>query len=196
MIQIPTTIKFPTPITLSLRLSDGPRCRLEAPDLYDTEFEEMSLYVQADCAARELRAYLSPIPAALILYRSEDFAAACGDTMEDHAAHVLRLLGSDPEATLQALIDGSELPPPPQRVPREIPNWRAKAVLDRMGLLSAVETFLASLPEPQRTDAKYAWKGDAKMARQSATVSALAAALNLSAAQIDAMFIAAEAIDI
>jgi hypothetical protein len=81
-------------------------------------------------------------------------------------------------------------------VPREIPNWRVKVILAQMGLLTAVEAAIAALPEPDRTVASLAWGGDAKLARRGKTVLGLAAALGLSADQVDQLFIAAEALEV
>jgi hypothetical protein len=154
------------------------------------------LHLQINSLLRELRAYLPPIPGSILLYDAADFSAACADTLDDHAARVLQLLGNDPAATLQALIDGTNLPAPPPRVPREIANWRAKAVLTSMGMLPQVEAMLAALPEPQKTNVSTAWAGDARFARRGATVLSIAAALGLSDAQLDSMFIQAEALEI
>jgi hypothetical protein len=65
-----------------------------------------------------------------------------------------------------------------------------------MGLLPSVEAAIAALPEPDRTVATLAWAGDAKLARRGKTVLGLSAALGLSPEQIDALFIAAEALEV
>ena len=59
-----------------------------------------------------------------------------------------------------------------------------------------MEAFFAALAEPQRTVALLAGNGDAKVARRSATIQALTSALGWTDAQVDAMFIAADAIQI
>lgn len=208
MISIPTTITLPQPVTLDLRQATGPRPRVitaepaapltDDPDLEAVwrEFTEFPMWLTIDATAREIRAQLSPLPRMLPLYGPEDFTAAAADTMEDHAARVLHLLGTDPATVLQALCDGDELPPRPPRVPREIPNWRAKVILAQMGLLATVEAAIAALPEPDRTVASLAWGGDAKLARRGKTVLGLAAALGLTPDQVDALFIAAEALEV
>ena len=207
MISIPTTITLPQPVTLDLRQSTGPRPRVvtldtaplpEDPDHEPVlrEFAEFSMWLTIDANAREIRAQLPPLPRMLPLYGPADFTAAAADTMEDHAARVLHLLGTDPATVLQALCDGAELPPLPPRVPREIPNWRAKVILAQMGLLPTIEAAIAALPEPDRTVASLAWNGDAKLARRGKTVLGLAAALGLSADQVDQLFIAAEALQV
>lgn len=101
-----------------------------------------------------------------------------------------------PAATLQALIDGGDLPALPPRVPREIPNWRCKAVLSQMGLLERVESIMSALPEPDRTIAQLAWHGDGRVARRGKTVLGLAAVLGLTDAQVDEMFVSAEGIEV
>lgn len=203
-----TTITLPQPVTLDLRQSTGPRRRVvtaqtSSPLPEDPEYEpvwqefvEFPMWLTIDANAREIRAQLPPLPRMLPLYGPADFAAAAADTMEDHAARVLQLLGSDPASVLQALCDGAELPVLPARVPREIPNWRAKAVLATMGTLTAVEAAIASLPEPDHTIVSLAWAGDAKLARRGKTVLGLAAALGLSSGEVDALFIAAEALEV
>lgn len=84
----------------------------------------------------------------------------------------------------------------PPRVPREIPDWRAKAVLATMGRLAEVEAAIAALPEPERTVVSLAWAGDAKLARRGKTVIALAPALGLTSVQVDELFVAAEGIEV
>ena len=198
-------ICFDPPISLAWPMP-GPRLRLSDTPLSNADVgpanrrvaqvKRILFFVQADVAARTLTAHLSSV-APIVLYGPQDFAAACGDTMEDHAARVLQLLGPDPAATLQSLIDKSgTLPTPPARIPREIANWRAKAILAQMGLLDTVDAYLAALPEPEAAVAKLAWNGDAKILRTSPMVAALALALALTPAQLDAMFLSADAIQI
>lgn len=201
----PSSIILPHVVTVDLRARTGPRPRVvaadetspsPAQDAIPHESSDFPFYIHIAAAAREIRAHLMPLPHPLPLYGPADFAAAAADTMEDHAARVLQLLGSDPASVLQALCDGGELPVLPPRVPREIPNWRAKVILAQMGLLATVESAIAALPEPDRTVASLAWNGDAKLARRGKTVLGLAAALGLSGDQIDQLFIAAEALEV
>ena len=198
-----TTVRLPQSSTLDWRMATGPRPRVisesgisppveagHSPKLHD--FEEFPLHISIDAQSREIRADLPPIPNPLPIYGPDDFTAAAPDTPEDHAERVLHILGSDPASVLQTLIDGAELPELPPRIPREIANWRAKAILGTMGLTDAVESVISALPEPQRTIVRAAWQGDAKLARRGATVAALAPALGLTSAQIDSLFIEAE----
>ncbi len=102
---------------------------------------------------------------------------------------------------LSALVDLADFaaipePPAPVVIPSEIANWRAKAILGTMGLTANVEAIIASLPEPQRTVVTAAWAGGAPFVRNGPTVTALGTALGMSAGEIDALFIAAEAIEI
>lgn len=105
-----------------------------------------------------------------------------------------------PMSAALASADGFELvpapPPPPAPVPGEIANWRAKAVLELAGLLTAVEAALDAMPEPARTVALAAWNGGADLARNGPTVLALAPVLNLTDAQVDDMFRQAAALEV
>lgn len=198
-------ITLATPITIYLAPWGGEHPRVAsgvAPVTYDAENGEAREIEYLDAAftlnviTRTVHAQLAPIPRPLQIYGPDDFAVIAADTPEQHADRVLQLLGSDPAAVLQALINGEALPPAPVRVPREIPNWRAKVILAGMGLLPTVEAAIASLPEPDRTVATLAWGGDAKLARRGKTVLGLSAALGLSSDQIDELFIAAEALEV
>jgi hypothetical protein len=159
-------------------------------------FTELECAFWLNVVSQTIHAQIAHIPRPLPLYSAADFQAVAADLPEHHALRVLQLLGSDPACILQALCDGAELPVLPARVPREIPNWRAKAVLATMGKLTAVEAAIASLPEPDHTIVSLAWAGDAKLARRGKTVVGLAAALGLSSDEVDALFIAAEAIEV
>jgi hypothetical protein len=209
--MIPQTyVRFPSAITIDLRIAAGmPRPRVilpggkSYPAPLDPEhepvpytFEELPLVVMLDAHVREIAVQLPPIPGRLQIYGPDDFAAAASDLPADHAERVLHILGSDPATVLQALIDGFELPPLPPRVPREIPNWRAKAMLAQMGKLATVEAAIQAMPEPERTIVSLAWGGDAKLERHGKTVLGLAALLGLSSDEIDALFIAAEGIEV
>ncbi len=193
------------PVTLDLRIPIGPRPRVVSPGQLVVEpehipqlnnFEKFPLTVIIDGHKRVIYGILSPIPRHLDLYGPEDFAAAAADTIDDHVERVLTILGDKQQEILQALVNGEELPELPKRVPREIPNWRAKVVLATMGLLTAVEAVINALPEPEKTIVSLAWNSDAKLARKGKTVTQLASILNLSDQQLDELFIAAEAIEL
>lgn len=195
MITLPTTLQLPQPVKLDMRQTHPDTDGDTAEPVFH-EFTDFPVWMTLDAHTREIRAQLPPLPYPLPLYGPADFIAAAGDTMEDHAARILHILGSDPAKVLQPLCDGRELPPLPPRVPREIPNWRAKVILAQMGLLAKVEAAIAALPEPERTVSSLAWAGDAKLARRGKTVLGLASALGLTPAQLDQLFIAAEALEI
>jgi len=208
MIPSQTYVRFPKPVTLSLNVSPFPRPRVvpaggkvEPYERQDREFSKLPLLVHVDPVRRYLLAYLSPCVNPLVLYGPEDFGPASGDTMEEHAARVADLCGDDPASVLQPLING-ELGPywereaPPKRVPREILNWRAKAVLGKMGLTKKIDAMIEAMPESDRLVIAAAWNGNASLARKGATVSALASSLGLSDADVDALFIAADSITI
>lgn len=204
-----TYVRFSAPVWLAMRPFTGPRPRVVSPgetlpppddeQRLMREFTELPLHLQFDPVRRYLLAYLSPIPAPLVLYGPEDFVAATADTMEDHAERVLALCGDDPAAVLQPLIDGElpiywERPDPPKRVPRAIENWRAKTMLKLMGMDGAAEAAFAALPEQERVVVETAWNAGAMLLRKSAAVNGVGAALGLSPQQIDQLFIEAAAL--
>jgi hypothetical protein len=200
------TIPLAAPVTVYLA-HQGRRPRVITPDGSSplpitadngeaTVFEELACAFVINLVTQTIHAQIAHIPPPLLIYGPADFAAVAIDLPEYHGERVLQLLGNDPAAALQALIDGCPLPAAPPRVPREIGNWRAKAILASMGKLADVEAVIASLPEPQRTVVALAWAGDAKLARRGATVTGLGAALGMSEGEIDALFIAAEALEV
>lgn len=79
----------------------------------------------------------------------------------------------------------------PIEVPRSIPNWRARAVIELNGLTAQVEQAIEAMTGPEGVVARFAWNGNADFERNGTTVTALANALGLSDAQIDNMFIQA-----
>lgn len=72
--------------------------------------------------------------------------------------------------------------------PKELPQWRVRAVLQSEGLLEQVDALIESLPSPDGDVVRTAWHYGAAVARHGPTVLSLAPALGLSDAQIDDMF--------
>ncbi|MFN8992889.1 MAG: hypothetical protein ACK5X3_04370, partial [Pseudomonadota bacterium] len=71
-------------------------------------------------------------------------------------------------------------------VPSEIQMWQARAILSRAGLLGQVEQAVKAATNPE---IEIAWEYAPNVVRQSAFVSAMAAAINLDNAAIDNLFI-------
>jgi hypothetical protein len=82
--------------------------------------------------------------------------------------------------------------PPPSTVPQTVTRFQARMALLNAGRLDAVNDTMAD----PATDAltRMAWLEALTFRRDSPTVAALAALLELDAAQLDALFVAAEAI--
>lgn len=80
----------------------------------------------------------------------------------------------------------SVVPLPPPQVPVEIQMWQARAILFRNGLLGQVEQAVKAATNPE---IEIAWEYAPNVVRQSAFVSAMAAAINLDNAAIDNLFI-------
>ena len=183
-----TYVRFASPITVNLRLDiegeDHP------PNL--AEFSELPLILHIDAVGRTITAQLPPVPAGLEIYGPEDFVAACPDEPEDFAQRVLQILGSDPAATLQALVNGiqPELPP---RIPRVIRAWQGREILRRMGLLATVQSLVEQFADTAVTEA---WEARENLARRGRTVLSMADALGLSEAQVDQLFISAGALEV
>jgi hypothetical protein len=207
MTTLTTTLPLPYPVTLDLRIPSGLRPRVVSKATTDSgepsdepplepvvphEFAEFPFLLYVDGHARTISAQLPPLAKPLPLYGPQDFAAAAGDSMEDHVARALALLAPDVQGTLQTLADGHEMPELPPRVPREIANWRARAILELQGLLPTVDGMIAAMTGPEAIVVRNAWYAGAPLARRGATVTALASQLGLTPDQIDAMFIAAE----
>lgn len=99
----------------------------------------------------------------------------------------------------QALMDevaATYVPPPPvpPQVPQSVTMRQARLALLGAGLLSQVDAAIASLPSPQKEAAQIEWEYAAVVQRNSGLVPAMAQALGMTEAQIDDLFIAAEAL--
>lgn len=79
-------------------------------------------------------------------------------------------------------------------VPAVVTMRQARRALHAAGLLTSVETAIDALEEPLKTAARIDWDHSQEVQRTATFVSVLAPALNLSEAQLDALFIAASAI--
>lgn len=84
-------------------------------------------------------------------------------------------------------------PIPPVPAPATVTRFQARAALHNAGLLGQVETLMAD-PGTDRI-AKLAWSDALEFKRNSPTVSAMAATLGLTGAQLDDLFRAASVIE-
>ena len=104
---------------------------------------------------------------------------------------------ANPEWADIEAVSYEELPQPePVNVPQEITMWQLRAAVTLAGLKEGVETTIASLPEPNRTVAKIAWEYANNILRNSPTVLAIQAALQLTDEQVDGLFITGYGIEI
>lgn len=76
-------------------------------------------------------------------------------------------------------------------VPQSVTMRQARLALLAAGMLPAVEAAIAALPEPDKTAAQITWEFAATVDRWFGMVPALAAALGMTDAQIDTLFIEA-----
>jgi len=77
-------------------------------------------------------------------------------------------------------------------VPTEVTMRQARLALFGAGLLSGVQTAIDALSEPTKTAAQIEWEYSNTLQRTNPFVATLGAALGLTEAQIDALFIAAK----
>ena len=90
----------------------------------------------------------------------------------------------------RAEAEGADAPPPPP-VPSVVTMRQARLALLGAGLLPLVDAAIAALPSPQREAALIEWDYSSEVHRDRAFVLTLAAALGLSAEQLDALFVVA-----
>ena len=89
------------------------------------------------------------------------------------------------------LVQGSWEPYEPNHIPASVTMRQARLALLAAGKLAAVGEAIAALPSPQKTAALIEWDYSSTVERDSNIVTLLGPALNLDAAALDALFIAA-----
>jgi len=82
--------------------------------------------------------------------------------------------------------------PPPSTVPQTVSRLQARMALHLAGLLPQIEALMTDPATDMLT--KLAWQDAQDFRRNSPTVAALAVLLDLDSAQLDALFVAAQAI--
>lgn len=111
-----------------------------------------------------------------------------GDNVVAQAYGYLKTLPEFAVAT-DHLVDTSA---PTTYVPQSVTRFQAKAALQARGLLATVETIMADPATPETY--KLAWADALTFDRNSATVTAIGGLLNMTAEQLDQLFIEAAAI--
>lgn len=96
------------------------------------------------------------------------------------------------EGVVKFVYDLEDIPPP--TAPQSITMRQARLALLSAGLLAQVETAIDSLDEPDRTAARIEWEYALEIRRDHALIASLAAELDLTGQQVDALFIAASGI--
>ena len=196
------TLQLPEPITVYFPRAPRPRFGGGDPVTTTPEtgtpytIESLDLAIHPNPVTKTIHAQIAGIPNALQLYGPTDWLAIAADTPDQHAARAMQILGSDPATALQALIDRRPLPALPPRIPHEIAQWRARAVLEMQGILASVVALINSLDGEAGIVVRNAWSAGAPLARHGQTVLMLAQSLGLDDTQLDAMFIAAAALEI
>jgi hypothetical protein len=85
-----------------------------------------------------------------------------------------------------------EFTPPAPTVPDAVSMRQARLVLFGAGKLADVDAALAGMPSPDKEAAQIEWEYATEVRRDSPLIAALAPALNMTEAQIDALFIEAQ----
>lgn len=108
-----------------------------------------------------------------------------------------------PSATIVSAVDGGSIgdtwdgarfispPAPPVVVPQSVTMRQARLALHAAGLLAGVDAAIASMQEPAKTAAAIEWEYASEVERNAGLVPAMAAALGMSEADIDDLFITA-----
>lgn len=101
-----------------------------------------------------------------------------------------------PDGTCIAYEQGDTLPQPPEvpYVPAEVTMRQARLALLQAGKFAAVDAAIDALAEPTKTAARIEWEYSGTVRRHQPLVLALAPALGLDEAALDALFIAAESL--
>jgi hypothetical protein len=88
---------------------------------------------------------------------------------------------------------GKPVPPPPV-VPQSVTMRQARLALLGAGKLALVQPAIDALPEPLRSAANIEWEFSGEVQRHKPLVLTLGPALGLSAADLDALFVTADAL--
>lgn len=88
-------------------------------------------------------------------------------------------------------ITWPEPPAPPVPVPQSVTMRQARLALHAAGLLAGVDAAIASMQEPAKTAAAIEWEYASEVERNAGLVPAMAAALGMSDADIDDLFVTA-----
>lgn len=85
-------------------------------------------------------------------------------------------------------------PPPPAPIPDEVSMRQACLALAQAGKLTAVDAAINAMPQPQQTFARIEWERGSTVNRNHDLTLQLAAAIGLSSADLDSLFVTASQI--
>lgn len=132
--------------------------------------------------------------AALIRDGAVENIILVGDNYDPGDGYAVIGIGDEP-VEIGAVWDGQTFTNPPAPlapVPEAVSPRQARLALLGIGMLSAVEQALASVPGPQGEAARIDWEYATEVRRDSPLIAALAPALGLTSEQVDDLFRAAE----
>ena len=100
---------------------------------------------------------------------------------------------TDRITTLEDAITRGFVPEPPSKnVPLEVPAWALMAVVDARGKKAALEAAVNALPDETGNKLRWLFARGEMFPRDGATVNSLGAAIGLTPAQTDDLFIEAQ----
>lgn len=111
----------------------------------------------------------------------------------DALGDAVTLIAADTGQVGWLIVDGviTEPPTKPALVPPSVTMRQARLALHAAGLLAGVDAAIASMQEPAKTAAAIEWEYASAVERNAGLVPAMAAALGMSEADIDDLFITA-----
>jgi len=126
-----------------------------------------------------------------LIIQNNRIAGTATDAYTGPDAYIDAPADFDPSRMGDYVFEGGTVSIPPPGVPQSVTMRQARLALHAAGLLAGVDAAIAAMPEPDKTQAQITWEFAATVDRQFGMVPALAAAMGMTDAQIDDLFIAA-----
>lgn len=119
-------------------------------------------------------------------------AAGFGSLADEAKIRELEEEARDLRAELASYLPPFQAPAAVSSVPARVTARQASLALLQAGYLDTVTTIISAMPLAQKRQAQIAWDRAAYVYRSDPLVSAMATALGLTGAQVDALFVAAD----
>lgn len=116
-----------------------------------------------------------------------------GSDLSNHPAEVVALCESAWTDDVLAQFNHHQMKTP---VPQTVTMAQARIALQSAGKLASIQAGLEALPEPQRSVALTAWEYAPTVSRSGSLVNTLSGQFGMSEEELDALFVAAGAIEL